>query len=58
MEFTYRFRRQDDAELIGAYPELLNEHVDTDMAISMYRRFAKEADAVLGAYPGLAGLLA
>ena len=58
MEFSLRFGRGTDADLISAYPELLNEHVDTGRAIALYRRFSTEASSVLGRYPNLASLIA
>jgi 7-cyano-7-deazaguanine synthase in queuosine biosynthesis len=57
-EFVLRFRESDEPSLIDAYPELINQHVDTASAIAMYRRFAIEAEAVFSRTATLAGLLA
>ncbi len=57
-EFIIRFQENDDAALIEAYPELMNQHVQSDAAMAMYRRFAVEALAVLAAHPPIAALLA
>lgn len=57
-EFIIRFLDNDDAALVEAYPELMNQHVQADEAIAMYRRFALEAHSVLAARPSIAALLA
>jgi len=53
-EFIGRFGQPaSDTDLFQHYPELADAHFDTDAAISMYRRFAAEAVAVLRRYPRL-----
>jgi len=56
-EFAYAFSRQTDAELMFEYPDLINEQIDLNRSIEMYRRFAKEAEAVLSRYKGVAPIL-
>ena len=43
--------------MVDVFPDLINSEFDTSKAIAMYRRFAGEACAVLGKYPGAAALL-
>lgn len=57
-EFVIRFLDDNDGALVEAYPELMNQHVDGDAAIAMYRRFAREAEAVLRGHATVATLLA
>lgn len=39
------------AELQMTYPELFNEEIDAQLAIEMYRRFARETLDVFDRYP-------
>lgn len=48
---------QANAALEEYYPELSNEHIDSNQAIEMYRRFAHEALLVFGRYPSLKALV-
>jgi 7-cyano-7-deazaguanine synthase in queuosine biosynthesis len=43
--------------LIIEYPELVNEYFDQDKAISMYIRFAKEAQKVFSRYPKVRAIM-
>jgi hypothetical protein len=56
-EFAYAFTTQTDGELMLSYPDLINEHLDANAAIAMYRRFAGEAGAVFGRYPQVAAFI-
>lgn len=56
-EFAHAFNTQSDAVLELLFPDLICPDFDKSKAISMYRRFAKEADCVLRKYPGPAALL-
>jgi len=53
-EFAYAFTTQTDGELMLSYPDLINEHIDSNAAIAMYRRFANEASAIFANYPKVA----
>lgn len=58
-EFVHWFDgAYSDGKIEGAFPELVNEHIDRGRAIGTYRRFAVEALQVLGKYPGVQGILA
>ena len=46
-----------DAAIEDNFPGLINEHIDKQQAIAMYRRFSIEARTVLGRYPRLRPLL-
>jgi 7-cyano-7-deazaguanine synthase in queuosine biosynthesis len=46
-----------DAAVEDNFPGLINDHVDKQQAIAMYRRFSIEARTVLGRYPLLRPLL-
>jgi 7-cyano-7-deazaguanine synthase in queuosine biosynthesis len=46
-----------DDELAMTIPELLNEALDFDKAVAMYRRFSEQAANVFGRYPNVAPLL-
>lgn len=56
-EFAYAFTKQTDGELMLSYPDLINEHLDANAAIAMYRRFAGEAGAVFARYPQVAAFI-
>lgn len=56
-EFAYAFTTQSDGELMASYPDLINEHLDANAAIAMYRRFASEAGAVFVRYPKVAAFI-
>ena len=56
-EFIRRFRTGTAEELLVEFPDLYSPHIDAGAVIEMYRRFASEADAVLGRYQGVAPLL-
>lgn len=56
-EFAYIFNSQSDAEIEMVYPDLISAHIDSEQAIAMYRRFALEAQQVLGRYSGVKGIL-
>jgi 7-cyano-7-deazaguanine synthase in queuosine biosynthesis len=56
-EFAYTFRTQSEGVLIDLFPDLINPEFNCTNAISMYRRFANEAETVLRSYPGPAALL-
>lgn len=51
-EFVMRFETATNEELISEFPELISDSFDAFEVIQMYRRFAGEARAVLGRYPG------
>jgi 7-cyano-7-deazaguanine synthase in queuosine biosynthesis len=50
-DFITRFRTFSDEEVFSEWPELYSDAMDATQVISMYRRFAIEADAVLSQYP-------
>lgn len=56
-EFAFAFSNQPDGELIFSYPDLINQHIDLNAAIAMYRRFANEANAVFSRYPKVAAFI-
>jgi 7-cyano-7-deazaguanine synthase in queuosine biosynthesis len=56
-EFAYALTGQSDGELMFNYPDLINEHIDSNAAIAMYRRFALEATNTFGKYPKVASFL-
>lgn len=56
-EFAYAFSSQTDADLMFNYLDLINEHFDLSAAIDMYRRFAREAEAVFNRYAGVKPIL-
>ena len=57
-EFVKFFRTANSqAQILNAYPELVNDAFDTGRAIDMYRRFALEASQVFSAYPNLASIV-
>jgi 7-cyano-7-deazaguanine synthase in queuosine biosynthesis len=56
-EFAYAFSTQTDSELLFSYVDLINEHIDVDASIAMYRRFANEASTVFGKYPNVAAFI-
>lgn len=56
-EFAYAFNTHTDGELMFSYVDLINEHIDADAAIAMYRRFADEASTVFGKYPNVASFI-
>lgn len=56
-EFAYTFNSRSDAEIEFDYPDLFSDYIDRNQAISMYRRFATEAQRVLSKYDGVKGLL-
>ena len=43
--------------LIAEYPDLVNEHIDANAAVDLYRRFADEAMGVFSNYPGVLACL-
>jgi hypothetical protein len=56
-EFAYVFSTVTDAALEQLFPDLINSELDKSAAISMYRRFAQEAQTVLRKYSGPTKLL-
>lgn len=56
-EFAYAFLTKPEANLLDLFPDLINSSFDSKNAISMYRRFAVEAETVLRRYVGPAALL-
>jgi 7-cyano-7-deazaguanine synthase in queuosine biosynthesis len=46
-----------DADLEEEFPDLISEYFDREQAVTMYKRFAAEARAVLSGYPGAASIL-
>jgi 7-cyano-7-deazaguanine synthase in queuosine biosynthesis len=57
VEFAHAFRTQSDGALLDLFPDLINAEFNRKDAISMYRRFAVEAETVLRRYAGPAALL-
>jgi hypothetical protein len=55
-EFAHTFKTQSEGALVDLFPDLINTEFDCSEAISMYRRFAVEAETVLRRYPGPAAL--
>jgi 7-cyano-7-deazaguanine synthase in queuosine biosynthesis len=51
-EFIVRFESASNEELISEFPDLISDSFAAFEVIEMYRRFAGEARAVLGRYPG------
>jgi 7-cyano-7-deazaguanine synthase in queuosine biosynthesis len=56
-EFAYTFNSRSNAEIEFHYPDLFSDHIDREQAVAMYRRFAAEAQQVLGNYEGVKRLL-
>jgi len=56
-EFALAFSTQSNGELMFSYVDLINEHIDGDAAIEMYRRFSLEAINIFGRYPHLAAFI-
>ena len=55
--FAYLFATETEAALEYRFPDLINTEFDKSQAITMYRRFANEAETVLRRYTGPARLL-
>lgn len=45
------------SEILDKHIDLINPYIDSDRAIEMYRRFAKETRAVFNSYPNLKGYM-
>ena len=56
-EFAHTFRTRSEGALLDLFPDLINAEFDCTNAISMYRRFALEAETVLRRYAGPSALL-
>lgn len=57
-EFVLHFEKnRSNAEFMEVFPELINEEIDADKAIKMYKRFASEARAVFNKYPQIASIV-
>jgi 7-cyano-7-deazaguanine synthase in queuosine biosynthesis len=56
-EFIIRMETMSNEEIMSEWPELYSSNLDPSLVISMYRRFAAEARAVLDRYPALEPLL-
>jgi hypothetical protein len=56
-EFAHAFSTLPEATLTDQFPDLINAAFDQPQALSMYRRFGKEAETVLRRYTGPAALL-
>ena len=57
LSFAYTFSLASSAELEQRFPALINEDIDLLKAIAMYKRFAKEAAAVLKGYKWITELM-
>lgn len=50
-EFSKTFDMFSDSDIEFNYPDLISPFIDQEMAVKMYRRFAKETHAVFSKYP-------
>ena len=57
VEFAHTFKSETEASLQHIYPALINEDINVNDAIAMYKRFADEAWNVLSHYAGPAALM-
>ena len=56
-ELIKRFEVFNDETILSEWPELYSSAINADEVIAMYRRFAREARAVMGRYPMLSPFL-
>jgi 7-cyano-7-deazaguanine synthase in queuosine biosynthesis len=56
-EFSMRFSRQSEIELMTEWPELYSENINREGVIGMYRRAAEQTVQVLTRYQGVAPLI-